>query len=101
MVQLELLGAVAMTLTSVIVSGGMPRRAAVCAACKGPGPPKVLAMLAAAAAGPAFRMSRRFILIPFCSCRYLHLEASTAIAKRRTFPPIRNSRGETIFDTAP
>src|SRR5215472_1645488 len=64
MVQLEPDGAVAITLMSVMVSGGMPRRAALWAACNGPGAASAPAMLETAAAGTAFRRSRRFIVIP-------------------------------------
>src|SRR5689334_13728458 len=61
MVQFEPLGAVAMIFRSVMVSGGMPRRAAAWAACNGPGSASAPAIPAAAATGTDFRMSRRFI----------------------------------------
>src|ERR1700693_1410385 len=82
MVQLELDGEVAIILTSVMVSGGMPRRAALCAACKGPGPLKLLAMLAAAAAGTAFLRARRFF---FFFSPYFDFLLFTLLTRRKTF----------------
>src|SRR5690349_18271981 len=100
MVQFDPVGAVAMIFTSVMVSGGRPRRAAAWAACNGPGLASAPAIPAAAAAGTDFRMSRRFMGAILLRLTALRLDGRRESVAREEFPD-RDVGADALFWTKP